>query len=821
MSAKQKRAKNRVTKTGNTHGKAGAHYKDKLIDELRNRVEFLEKELQSRQEGPVAGAEAFNDRLEELYARAYRHQGPSHELEWAALVFQEGEEMYRLIVETTNEGIWILDRENVTSFVNPAMARMLGYSRHEIIGEKPFGFIDNTYKEKVRDHLRKRREGAEEQYVCKYRRKDGGGLWAIITAHPLYDDKGEYAGAFAMVTDITERTYAEMSLKKREADLSLSQKIAHIGSWQWDRETEKIEWSDEFYRILGYEPGEIEPGYKLFMSLVHPDDRELVVSDALKALAEGRSSRLDYRIVRRDGATRYVHVEIIRMLTDRNGRPAGEFGTIQDITERKQAEGALRDSEERTRAFLENSATIAWMKDEEGRFVYLSRNFEKRFCDRLEDWLGKADFELWPEDVARQLCENDLAVLKSGKSMEVVEEVQDQKGYRSWWLISKFPFRDSSGRIYVGGMGVDITGHRNAEKALRENEENLMRAQEIAHLGSWVWDITTNKLHWSDEQYRIFGISSDCETTYELYLSRIHPDDRTYIINAINESLSRRTPCSVDYRIIRPDGEVRFIHGEGLPTYDGDNPVSMIGTLQDITERKLTEKELANAKVQAELYLDLMGHDINNMHQIALGYLELAREMYPEAGDGQFLDKSMEVLQRSARLIQNVRKLQKLREGVFQAESVDICRLLSDVQREFGAVPYKQVTLNLNGHERCLVRANELLHDVFSNLVSNAIKHTGYKADIVIDLDVEEENGRHNCRVSVEDNGRGIPDDFKGKVFNRLLEGTDKAKGMGLGLYLVKSLVESYGGRVWVEDRVPGDHTRGSKFVVTLPVSGS
>jgi signal transduction histidine kinase len=168
-------------------------------------------------------------------------------------------------------------------------------------------------------------------------------------------------------------------------------------------------------------------------------------------------------------------------------------------------------------------------------------------------------------------------------------------------------------------------------------------------------------------------------------------------------------------------------------------------------------------------------------------------------------------------LIGNVRKLQKLRDGVFKTELVDVCKLLVDVQREFGSVPHKQVTLNLNGRERCMVRANELLHDVFANMVSNAIKHTGDRAAILVDLDVVDDDGGRYCRGMVEDDGPGIPDDFKVKIFNRALKGTDKAKGMGLGLYLVKSLVDSYGGRVWVEDRVSGNHTKGARFVVMLP----
>jgi signal transduction histidine kinase len=115
--------------------------------------------------------------------------------------------------------------------------------------------------------------------------------------------------------------------------------------------------------------------------------------------------------------------------------------------------------------------------------------------------------------------------------------------------------------------------------------------------------------------------------------------------------------------------------------------------------------------------------------------------------------------------------------------------------------------------------ANELLHDVFANLVSNAIKHTGDSANIVMTLDRLEDRNNWFYRVSVEDNGPGIPDDFKSLVFNRVLKGTARAKGMGLGLYLVKSLVDSYHGHVWVEDRMPGDYSRGAKFVVLLPMA--
>jgi PAS domain S-box-containing protein len=217
----------------------------------------------------------------------------------------------------------------------------------------------------------------------------------------------------------------------------------------------------------------------------------------------------------------------------------------------------------------------------------------------------------------------------------------------------------------------------------------------------------------------------------------------------------------------------------------------------EIVQRKQIEEELEKAKAQAELYVDLMGHDINNMNMIVMNYLELAKEMMPaDSAQKEFLDNPINVLERSTQLISNVRKLQKLQNGVLQLESVDVCKVIADVQREFRATPRKAITVNMNGCERCLARANDLLRDVFVNLVGNAIKHTGDQAEINIDLDAVNDNGDRYCRVIVEDNGPGIPDDLKGMIFNRLIKGTNTAKGMGLGLFLVKSLVENYHGGV-------------------------
>ncbi len=177
-------------------------------------------------------------------------------------------------------------------------------------------------------------------------------------------------------------------------------------------------------------------------------------------------------------------------------------------------------------------------------------------------------------------------------------------------------------------------------------------------------------------------------------------------------------------------------------------------------------------------------------------------------------------MERSAKLIDKVRKLQKIRSDEVKNKEIDLDEVLVSVVNQYEGM-YTEKAIKFDSSEGPhIVKANELLRDIFTNLVGNAVKHSnGSKLDIVVNIEDVKDKDKKYYKVSIEDNGPGIPDDMKEKIFNRLQRGETKARGMGLGLYLVRSLVERYNGKVWVEDRVQGDHTKGSRFVVMLPAS--
>jgi len=230
-------------------------------------------------------------------------------------------------------------------------------------------------------------------------------------------------------------------------------------------------------------------------------------------------------------------------------------------------------------------------------------------------------------------------------------------------------------------------------------------------------------------------------------------------------------------------------------------------------------KALEASKKQIDIYMDLMSHDINNMNQIAMSFLEIALQSIKlDDSEQELLKKPLSTLESISLLISHISKLRKSGEGLSK-ENYDLCASLLDVIADYSNVPGRDVTINYRPVRDCLIFANDLVVDVFSNLIGNSIKHSDPNVPLVINVRVERvrEDDKAYYRVSVEDNGMGIPDEFKDRSFNKFERGMAKVSGKGLGLFLVKTLVEDFNGNVWIENRVPGDYSKGARFVVLLP----
>lgn len=235
-------------------------------------------------------------------------------------------------------------------------------------------------------------------------------------------------------------------------------------------------------------------------------------------------------------------------------------------------------------------------------------------------------------------------------------------------------------------------------------------------------------------------------------------------------------------------------------------------------ERKRTEEALRDAVCQADLYVDLMSHDLSNMNHAIMGYLELAMDTLEPAGnDKDLLLRPLEILQSSTLLIENVKKIRKLRSNNVQYAPDDLGALISDVINKYRDKTEREITINYVPVHGLLVRSNGYLKDAFANVIENAIKHSEGPLTVNIDVTKTMENSREYYRVAIDDTGPGIPDTLKGTIFNFIFDSTRNANRRGLGLHMVKTIIGLLDGTIRAEDRVPGDSTKGARFVIQLP----
>ncbi len=272
---------------------------------------------------------------------------------------------------------------------------------------------------------------------------------------------------------------------------------------------------------------------------------------------------------------------------------------------------------------------------------------------------------------------------------------------------------------YIGFI-VDLSKQKRVEQILREKNALQSKVEQIAHFGAFELNIENNlSITCSDETYRIFGTTCDGNICFDSYYKTLHPDDRVRVMNALIAALNSKEPFEIEYRIIRHDGQVRILYTKSELVLNKDGEVArLIGTIHDVTEQRASEKALIDAKNQSEIYLDLMGHDINNIDQVAKGYLEMAHDMIVDTGrldksNLMLIDKSLESIENITRLIDNVRKLRKIHENDFQTTVIDLRTVLDEIQKEYSRTPDHTVTLAAT-EPSCPVMGTIFLKDVFS-----------------------------------------------------------------------------------------------------------
>jgi PAS domain S-box-containing protein len=402
---------------------------------------------------------------------------------------------------------------------------------------------------------------------------------------------------------VVERT---ANLQRSEAYLAQAQKLTHTGSWVWDPRTEKVLYcSEEMFRVFGLDPRESLPSRDNFRQQIHPEDRDWVKKRFEESLRERVDTFAEYRVLLPDGTTRHINASGHPVL-NRNGELIEFIGTATDVTERKRAEEALRDSEYKLRQIIETVPSLLWSTDPNGEPTHINQRMLDYSGMRFEDFKqsGWHAF-LHPDDLAETLRAFSHAI-QTGTPYRRMNRLRRADGEFRWHDIRGEPLRDRQGRIIQWyGQCVDMDEGKRAEDALRRSEAYLAEAQRLSHSGVSAYSETAI-LYGSEETYRIWGFDpAQGVPSREAVFQRIHPDDRDRLNTEVQRAVSEKRDYSAAYRIVLPDGTIKHLETIGRPAFSGSGElVEIVTTQMDVTVRKRAEEALRESEAKFRDYAE-------------------------------------------------------------------------------------------------------------------------------------------------------------------------------------------------------------------------
>jgi PAS domain S-box-containing protein len=641
---------------------------------------------------------------------------------------------------------------------------------------------------------------------------------------PPVDSNGETSERahklFGTVQDITENTRVEeerqalsRDLQESNARLEQAQRLVHMGYYEWNLITGRVTWSAELYRIYGLSPKDGPIDMAMVSEMIHPDDRERVFREAGDAVRSGTPAATEHRIIRPDGEVRTVQ-GFGTVKRNSAGLACEMFGTVQDITDRKRADEALRQSQ----FYLSEGQRLAhmgsWAFDDSGHYwsdeLYKIYGLDpKNGAPTLEQYLTL----IHPQDRA-STAEAIKLMLEEHRGFDHIERIVRPDGEWRYLRVVAVPVVEQGMFKAFIGTTMDVTAQELLTQELRREQAYLAEAQSLAHIGSWVANFHTGKnYHVSDEVYRLHGFEpNQGPLALEHFWKTIHPEDEPVVKEILTNAIRTRTDYDIaEYRIGLSDGTIRFLRTIGHHNSSGEIG-EYAGITMDITERKRAEAERERLRrLEADLArvnrVNMMGelaaalaHEIKQ--PIAASITSANALLRWLSHDPPALDRARaaatrieQEANRAADVIESLRSFYRTGTPA-ERQIIDVKEIIEEMTVLLrGEADRHGITISSElGTNTPNVSVNPVqLQQVFMNLMLNAIeamKDTG--GDLTIRSRVDPE-GR--LFVSISDTGSGLPPGSAEKIFEPLH--TTKPQGTGMGLTITRSIVESYGGRVW------------------------
>lgn len=785
----------------------------------------------------------------------------------AEFALQASEKCYRDLAEAMPQIVWAADINGAINYFNHRWYDYSGVSEADSMGLAALEAIHPDDRDRTLQnwsHAIATGDPFEVEY--RLRRWDGVYRWFMSRGLSIHNANGEVTSWVGTVTDIDDRKRIEEELRQKQERLDLAQSVAKMGSFEWNLQTNVSNWSPEMEALHGLRPGEFSGTYEAWAEFVHPEDLPKATEAVRAAFATGEALDTEWRIIWRDGSIHWMHARA-RVFYDSYGHPLRMVGVNFDITDVKQAELERQRSETILNAFLTSSPIGLALFDTDLRYLYANEALAKLNDLSLQDHLGRTLEEVLPQiapefaPMLRQILETREPVLNFEFSGETLSGQ-----YRNC-LSSHFPVCLPTGELLgIGNTVMDITELKQAEMALQRTETRLHRLVESNVIG--IVEANLDHITAANDAFlHLVGYSRKELITGQVRWQDFTPPEYLPLDQQALEELliyGRCTPFEKEY--IHKDGHrVPVLIGAAQVE---EEPLTMICFILDQTEQKRIEADRAEllereqaARHQAESasrmkdeFLAIVSHELRSPLNGILGWSRLlrTRQLSPEKTE-QALASIERNAQAQTQLIEDLLDISRIIRGTIRLNMcptnlISVIHAALDTIRPAATAKSIHLETHLDPNVGLISGDPDRLQQIVWNLLSNAVKFTPEGGRVLVELeevegrrvdewmsgrvDVDENSPTHpptnpsthlpthsSARITVTDTGKGISPDFLPYVFERFRQAdsttTRHQGGLGLGLAIVRNLVELHGGNIHVASAGEG---QGATFSVEFPL---
>jgi len=769
----------------------------------------------------------------------------------------ESKEKLNTLFENLSVGISVIDHERRVIYENPALEKILGLSKVELkLGKyAERRYFNSDYVEMSLDELPSSRAFAKQTPVKDVEVgvliDNYNMIWTNVSAIPLSFPDWKM---LIVTYDITNRKKAEEEIKQANERLNIASVAAKAGIWDWDIKNGNIEWTPVMYEIFGLDPKKFDASFEAWNKVLHPEDLELSQKRIKKAIEEHSFLDNKYRIIKPDGTVRWINA-LGKADYDKEGVPLCMTGICIDITEHKQIEEDLKESETRYRSLFENSFDGVLLTKPDGSILTANYAAQKMFNMSEEEIITRGRDVLIVSD--EKLTQ---AIKKRNEEGSVNTELTARRRDGSTFpieLVSSL-FTDSDGVIKTSIFIRDISERKKAEEKLKESYERFDLAQKVSNIGTFEWNIQTGVNIWTPELEAMYGLKEgEFPGTQEAWEELIHPDDAHKAINGVDIALKTGKPTESEFRVKWADGSIHWLMGRWQVIKGDDGELlKLIGVNVDITalkkyeseqqkllenEKELTRKlhssnqelekvnlelihqhyvqnklikklEISNKELEQFAYV--ASHDLQEPLRMVASFAQLLAMRYKNKLDSDaddYIDFIVEGSHRMKDLIDDLLAYSRLNTEKTEHQFNDLNQILDKVLSGMKNTIVEERVHIIQDKLPTVRCDSSQLGQVFQNLISNSIKfhHTNPK------IHISAEETDNEWILGVSDEGIGIDPKHQEQIFDvfKRLHTRNEYPGTGIGLSICKRVVDRHNGKIWVESELG----QGSSFYFTLP----